>query len=87
MALNKRSYLITQGWRARPTDMLRAVASATAIRKTDHRVANGHSTMNPCNAAYSRWSTALFRAAEAGAMPQMFGVPTITDGIGMGTEA
>ena len=24
---------------------------------------------------------------EAGAMPQVFGVPTITDGIGMGTEA
>jgi dihydroxy-acid dehydratase len=23
---------------------------------------------------------------DAGAMPQVFGVPTVTDGIGMGTE-
>ena len=37
--------------------------------------------------ASSRWSTARWRRLrEAGAMPQVFGVPTVTDGIGMGTE-
>ena len=38
--------------------------------------------------AFSRWVDRAMTALEAaGAKPQVFGVPTITDGIGMGTEA
>jgi dihydroxy-acid dehydratase len=51
-------------------------------------VANGHSTMNPCNAGIQPLVDRAMAALEAaGAKPQVFGVPTITDGIGMGTEA
>jgi len=50
-------------------------------------VANGHSTMNPCNAGIQPLvDRAMSALADAGAMPQVFGVPTVTDGIGMGTE-
>jgi dihydroxy-acid dehydratase len=51
-------------------------------------VANGHSTLNPCNAGIQPLVDRAIAALEKnGAKPQMFGVPTITDGIGMGTEA
>jgi dihydroxy-acid dehydratase len=51
-------------------------------------VANGHSTMNPCNAGIQPLVDRAIAALEqAGAKPQMFGFPTVTDGIGMGTEA
>src|SRR5450756_2488373 len=51
-------------------------------------VANGHSTMNPCNAGIQPLVDRAMAALEAaGAKPQVCGVPTITDGIGMGTEA
>ena len=50
-------------------------------------VANGHSTMNPCNAGIQPLvDRAMAQLKAAGAMPQVFGVPTVTDGIGMGTE-
>jgi dihydroxy-acid dehydratase len=50
-------------------------------------VANGHSTMNPCNAGIQPLVDEAMAALKAsGAMPQVFGVPTVTDGIGMGTE-
>jgi dihydroxy-acid dehydratase len=50
-------------------------------------VANGHSTLNPCNAGIQPLvDRAVAALKDAGAMPQMFGVPTVTDGIGMGTE-
>ena len=90
MALNRRSQLITQGVARSPNRaMLRAVGFGdNDFVKPIVGVANGHSTMNPCNAGIQplvdRAMTAL---REAGAMPQVFGVPTITDGIGMGTEA
>jgi dihydroxy-acid dehydratase len=43
--------------------------------------------MNPCNAGIQRLvDRAMDALTEAGAMPQVFGVPTVTDGIGMGTE-
>ena len=88
--LNKRSQLITAGVARSPNRaMLRAVGFGdNDFVKPIVGVANGHSTMNPCNAGIQplvdRAMTALH---EAGAMPQVFGVPTITDGIGMGTEA
>jgi dihydroxy-acid dehydratase len=50
-------------------------------------VANGHSTMNPCNAGIQPLVDNVMMALhEAGSMPQVFGFPTVTDGIGMGTE-
>jgi dihydroxy-acid dehydratase len=90
MALNRRSRLITHGVARSPNRaMLRAVGFGDRdFEKPIVGVANGHSNMNPCNAGIQplvdRAMTAL---RDAGAMPQVFGVPTITDGIGMGTEA
>jgi dihydroxy-acid dehydratase len=50
-------------------------------------VANGHSNMNPCNAGIQPLvDRAMDAIREAGGMPQVFGVPTVTDGIGMGTD-
>jgi dihydroxy-acid dehydratase len=50
-------------------------------------VANGHSTMNPCNAGIQPLVDRAMAALSAGgAKPQVFGFPTVTDGIGMGTE-
>ena len=50
-------------------------------------MANGHSTMNPCNAGIQPLVDRVMEAIkEAGAMPQVFGFPTVTDGLGMGTE-
>src|SRR5215470_1378862 len=86
---NWRSKTITQGVARSPNRaMLRAVGFGdTDFEKPIVGVANGHSTMNPCNAGIQplveRAMTAL---KEAGAMPQVFGFPTVTDGIGMGTE-
>jgi dihydroxy-acid dehydratase len=43
--------------------------------------------MNPCNAGISPLVERAVQALEqAGAKPQTFGFPTVTDGIGMGTE-
>ena len=50
-------------------------------------VANGHSTITPCNSGLQRLADAAVVALrEAGANPQIFGVPTISDGMAMGTE-
>ena len=90
MPLNKRSQLITAGVARSPNRaMLRAVGFGDGdFDKPIVGVANGHSTMNPCNAGIQPLvDRAIASLKSAGAMPQMFGVPTITDGIGMGTEA
>jgi len=90
MALNRRSRLITYGVARSPNRaMLRAVGFGDGdFEKPIIGVANGHSTMNPCNAGIQPLvDRAMSALKEAGAMPQVFGVPTITDGIGMGTEA
>ena len=90
MALNRRSQLITQGVARSPNRaMLRAVGFGDDdFVKPIVGVANGHSNMNPCNAGIQPLvERAMAALREAGAMPQVFGVPTITDGIGMGTEA
>jgi dihydroxy-acid dehydratase len=90
MPLNKRSHLITQGTARSPNRaMLRAVGFGDGdFDKPIVGVANGHSTMNPCNAGIQPLvDRAMDALKQAGAMPQVFGVPTITDGIGMGTEA
>ena len=89
MAFNRRSKLITQGVARSPNRaMLRAVGFGDDdFDKPIVGVANGHSTMNPCNAGIQPLvDRAMDALKSAGAMPQVFGVPTVTDGIGMGTE-
>jgi dihydroxy-acid dehydratase len=89
MASNRRSRLITQGIARSPNRaMLRAVGFGdNDFEKPIVGVANGHSTMNPCNAGIQPLvDRAMSALHDAGAMPQVFGVPTVTDGIGMGTE-
>ena len=90
MADNRRSRLITQGpARAPNRAMLRAVGFKDGdFDKPIVGVANGHSTLNPCNAGIQPLVDRAIAALEAaGAKPQVFGFPTVTDGIGMGTEA
>jgi len=87
---NWRSKSITGGVARAPNRaMLRAVGFKDGdFDKPIVGVANGHSTMNPCNAGIQPLVDSAIAALEsAGAKPQVFGVPTITDGIGMGTEA
>ena len=87
---NWRSKTITGGVARAPNRaMLRAVGFKDGdFEKPIVGVANGHSTMNPCNAGIQPLVDRAIAALEKnGAKPQMFGVPTITDGIGMGTEA
>jgi dihydroxy-acid dehydratase len=87
--LNRRSRLITAGVERSPNRaMLRAVGFNDGdFEKPIIGVANGHSTMNPCNAGIQPLvDRAVAALKKAGAMPQVFGFPTVTDGIGMGTE-
>ncbi len=89
MADNWRSKLITQGVARSPNRaMLRAVGfTDNDFEKAIVGVANGHSTLNPCNAGIQPLVERSIEALKmAGAMPQVFGFPTVTDGIGMGTE-
>ena len=89
MSYNRRSKLITHGIARSPNRaMLRAVGFGDDdFEKPIVGVANGHSTMNPCNAGIQPLvDRAMASLSAAGAMPQVFGIPTVTDGIGMGTE-
>ncbi|HEY4370946.1 MAG TPA: dihydroxy-acid dehydratase [Burkholderiales bacterium] len=89
MADNWRSKLITGGVNRSPNRaMLRAVGFQDGdFDKAIIGVANGHSNMNPCNAGIQPLVNSAMKALEeGGAKPQVFGVPTVTDGIGMGTE-
>ena len=89
MSDNWRSRTITQcNARSPNRAMLRAVGFGDGdFEKAIVGVANGHSTMNPCNAGIQPLVDRAAAAVKAaGAMPQVFGFPTVTDGIGMGTE-
>jgi dihydroxy-acid dehydratase len=89
MPLNRRSRLVTQGVERSPN---RAMLRAVGFKDRDFAkpivgIANGYSTITPCNMGLD----ALARRAEAaarraGAMPQLFGTITVSDGISMGTE-
>jgi dihydroxy-acid dehydratase len=84
-----RSFTITQGVARSPNrSMLRAIGYQDEdFQKPIIGIANGHSTMNPCNAGIQPLADAADAAARnSGAMPQMFGTITVTDGISMGTE-
>jgi len=87
--LNRKSKTITGGVARSPNRaMLRAVGFGDGdFDKPIVGVANGHSTMNPCNAGIQPLADRAGEAIKAaGAMPQSFGFPTVTDGISMGTE-
>jgi dihydroxy-acid dehydratase len=89
MTQKLRSSTITKGVPRSPNrSMLRAIGYKDAdFDKPIVGIANGHSTMNPCNAGIQPLADAADDAARAaGAMPQMFGTITVTDGISMGTE-
>ncbi len=86
---NARSRTITAGVARSPNRaMLRAVGFGDGdFDKPIVGIANGHSTMNPCNAGLAPLAERAIEALiDAGAMPQTFGFPTVTDGISMGTE-
>lgn len=89
MSDNWRSKKITGGISRSPNRaMLRAVGFGDKdFEKPIIGVANGHSNLNPCNAGIQPIVDRAMDALEThGAKPQVFGVPTVTDGIGMGTE-
>ena len=87
--LNRRSRVVTQGDQRAPNRaMLRAVGFGDDdFVKPIVGVADGHSTITPCNSGLGTLSDAAEEAIrEAGGMPQRFGTITISDGISMGTE-
>jgi len=89
MPHNERSRHITQGVARAPN---RAMYYALGYKEADFEnpmigVANGHSTITPCNSGLQRLADAAIDAIRAsGANPQVFGTPTISDGMSMGTE-
>ncbi|BAX58454.1 dihydroxy-acid dehydratase [Burkholderia stabilis] len=89
MSYNRRSKHITQGVARSPN---RSMYYALGYQKDDFDkpmvgIANGHSTITPCNSGLQRLSDAAVDAVKAsGANPQIFGTPTISDGMSMGTE-
>lgn len=86
---NRRSSVVTTGDQRAPNRaMLRAVGFQDGdFEKPIIGIANGHSTITPCNSGLGDLATAAETAIrEAGGMPQLFGTITISDGISMGTE-
>jgi len=89
VASNRRSKTITQGIERAPNrSMFYGMGyEASDFDKPMIGVANSHSTITPCNAGLQPLADAAVAAiAGAGANPQMFGTPTISDGMSMGTE-
>ncbi|MGE8658848.1 MAG: dihydroxy-acid dehydratase [Achromobacter sp.] len=89
MSHNERSRHITHGVARAPN---RAMYYALGYQEADFDnpmigVANGHSTITPCNSGLQRLADAAIEAIRgAKANPQVFGTPTISDGMSMGTE-
>ena len=88
--LNERSRMVTEGVARAPN---RSMYYAMGYQEDDFvnkpmvGIANGHSTITPCNSGLQPLADAAVVALKsAGANPQLFGTPTISDGIGMGTE-
>jgi dihydroxy-acid dehydratase len=88
-ASNRRSKNITEGVARAPN---RSMYYGMGYKETDFGkpmigVANGHSTITPCNSGLQKLADAAVAALKAaGANPQVFGTPTISDGMAMGTE-
>jgi dihydroxy-acid dehydratase len=89
MTDNRRSKIVTGGVPRSPN---RALLRATGFGDADFDkpivgVANAHSTITPCNSGIGALAARAEAALKAaGAMPQTFGIITISDGIAMGTE-
>jgi dihydroxy-acid dehydratase len=89
MSLNRRSKNITEGVARAPN---RSMYYGMGYEEGDFSkpmvgVANGHSTITPCNSGLQKLADAAIDGLkEAGANPQVFGTPTISDGMAMGTE-
>src|ERR1044071_6501131 len=89
MSDNRRSRAVTEGLQRSPNRaMLRAVGFGDDdFTKPIIGVANGYSTVTPCNVGLNDLAERAIRALhEQGAMPQVFGTITVSDGISMGTE-
>lgn len=89
MSDNLRSRAVTQGTQRSPNRaMLRAVGFGdNDFTKPIVGIANGYSTITPCNLGINDLAKRAEEGIrEVGAMPQMFGTITISDGISMGTE-
>ncbi|MDA7415655.1 dihydroxy-acid dehydratase [Xenophilus arseniciresistens] len=89
LAINRRSANITEG-KARASN--RSMFYAMGYQEGDFKkpmvgVANGHSTITPCNSGLQKLADAAIAGIEeAGGNAQVFGTPTISDGMAMGTE-
>lgn len=83
-----RSSIVLEGKHRAPN---RALYYAIGYKEEDFQkpmvgVANGHSTITPCNAGLQKLADAAVEGiTQAGGNPLMFGVPTIADSISMGT--
>jgi len=89
MSSNRRSKNITEGVARAPNRSMYYAMGYTEgdFGKPMIGVANGHSTITPCNSGLQRLADAAVSSLkEAGANPQIFGTPTISDGMAMGTE-
>ena len=89
MTANRRSRNITEGVARAPN---RSMYYGMGYQEEDFvkpmiGVANGHSTITPCNSGLQPLADAAVESLrENGANPQLFGTPTISDGMAMGTE-
>jgi len=89
MSINRRSRNITEGVARAPN---RSMYYALGYEEGDFKkpmigVANAHSTITPCNAGLQKLADAAVAGIEAaGGNAQIFGTPTISDGMAMGTE-
>jgi len=87
--INRRSAHITEGVARAPN---RSMYYAMGYEEGDFKkpmigVANGHSTITPCNSGLQKLADAAVAGIEAaGGNAQIFGTPTISDGMAMGTE-
>jgi dihydroxy-acid dehydratase len=86
---NRRSRNVTEGVARSPN---RSMYYAMGYQQGDFDkpmigIANGHSTITPCNSGLQKLADiAIATVKESGANPQVFGTPTISDGMSMGTE-
>jgi dihydroxy-acid dehydratase len=89
VADNERSKHVTEGDMRAPN---RAMYYPMGYTRADFAkpmigVANGHSTITPCNAGLQKLADAAIAAIEAGGgKAQVFGTPTVSDAVSMGTE-
>ncbi len=89
MSFNRRSKNVTEGVARAPN---RSMYYGMGYQEGDFGkpmigVANGHSTITPCNSGLQKLAdAAVIGLKAAGANAQLFGTPTISDGMAMGTE-